>query len=1422
MDIIVTIAKALPVKAMRFFLLFIPVWINTSAAIADIRADDGFPGSQPMVRHDGQQAPIIDIAAPNDHGVSHNRFTHFDVGRAGAILNNSLVSTQTQLGGEIAGNANLSGNQASIIVNEINSTLPSQLNGAIEVAGQSAQVVIANPSGITCDGCGFINAHHAVLTTGQPRIENGRLVGYDVDRGHIEITGQGMENTKTDYTEIIAHSVKINAGLWARKLSIVAGRQQAAADMPDDERLDETQTAAPRFAIDVASLGGMYAGKIALVGTEHGVGVRNAGAIGASVGAFTINMHGQIDNQGKMSGNEIDFNAASFANHGSLYSDGHARITASGHIDNSGTITSRDNLTLNSASFIGATGSSLTAGFRSQEEQQGKGTLELNIDDHVQLRGRTRVAGRIDIIGDGVNVSQGELAGKSISLIARKEDITTRNANLSARCELKLKSRRKINNDNGHLASKTLTLSTPVLSNRYGEIIQSGNIFKAKIDEIDNFHGRIIHKGNGLMKISTRNLNGEYGEMISQSPLVIHGDDLKLDHGLIETYNLNIKSKNLSTVSADIQHTGLGVMKLDVKQALDNQHGKLSSKGGMVIYAHSFDNSKGKVITENDCEVNLPYAQPLLNHKGEIRSNKNLTLGCPGGIDNSYGVLQSLLKLNGSDKGSLLDNRNGLIIASEELLLNNSGINNTHGSINGKKIRLSLKKEGLNNHYGVITSQGDITITSHGGIVSNDFGKIAADHNLSIKTPDMKITNRQTQPAGGLNGSNSLSLKCGSLENQQGQLRSNHAIVIASGALNNSDGLIFTGINPMLPDSMTLSSQPPTAGHQNPSETNPYILLTGGSIENINGRLECVGDLNINTHGKKLDNSQGIIFSLKMLKLHTDNLINRNGNIQSNGSIKAIANDAIIDNSFGHFCSGKKISLYANLLNNSEGIISSGGLLQLGDDRDENNLNLLNQGGDISSGKQLSIKVKEINGSGKITSYGDIGLVIASQKFINQNDIRAQNDFGLYVHGDIDNACQLFAGRQLSLQSDHLHNLKHASLVAPTMRLRVNKQLRNNGLINGDLLQIQADEQIYNGQGRIYGNHLALQTVALSNEKEENQGAVIAARNRMTIGAHLINNDKPGLIYSDGPLMIGDRLNQRYEPYGQALSLNNLGTIESASAMSLDIKQIDNKKSNYSFDQEGNQTVIHYDVGQIFAGGDLFLSSRSESSGGAALLAGGNIYYPSPEVVSDYLAYCASLDATAQPLSDRQDASLGSSPSATSQSSASNGSLSELLDYPPVLPNNGLFRLSAGDHRPTLIETDPEFISPQQFLGTDYLLRQFPPPCRETRRFADGYYERRMLRYQSAYEDVKQAAIIRNNDTDQFKALMDTGAAMARQHNFVTGVAPTERQLTQTAEPLEFVWPVQYEISLPDGSWRNVLVPQLFLSSPPVPGNSGQ
>lgn len=106
--------------------------------------------------------PIVNIATPNGAGLSNNHFRDYNVGANGLILNNATGKTQgTQLGGIILGNPNLKGQAAQVILNQVTGGNRSTLAGYTEVAGQSARVIVANPHGITCQGCGFINTPRA-------------------------------------------------------------------------------------------------------------------------------------------------------------------------------------------------------------------------------------------------------------------------------------------------------------------------------------------------------------------------------------------------------------------------------------------------------------------------------------------------------------------------------------------------------------------------------------------------------------------------------------------------------------------------------------------------------------------------------------------------------------------------------------------------------------------------------------------------------------------------------------------------------------------------------------------------------------------------------------------------------------------------------------------------------------------------------------------------------------------------------------------------------------------------------------------------------------------------------------------------------------------------------------------------------------
>ena len=166
-------------------LVFQPMLANAQSVSA---AGSAPAANQPGVGAAPNGVPLIDIVTPNGTGLSHNKFSDFNVGTPGLILNNFNGEVGTSnLGGVTPGNPNLrNSGPASVILNEVTGGNRSALNGPTEVFGGRADVIIANPNGITCAGCGFINTPHATLTTGVPNIgADGSLMGFTVNSGDV-------------------------------------------------------------------------------------------------------------------------------------------------------------------------------------------------------------------------------------------------------------------------------------------------------------------------------------------------------------------------------------------------------------------------------------------------------------------------------------------------------------------------------------------------------------------------------------------------------------------------------------------------------------------------------------------------------------------------------------------------------------------------------------------------------------------------------------------------------------------------------------------------------------------------------------------------------------------------------------------------------------------------------------------------------------------------------------------------------------------------------------------------------------------------------------------------------------------------------------------------------------------------------------
>ena len=193
---------------------------TTGASVATrIVADPSAPRpQQATVLSTSNGVVQVNIQTPSAAGVSRNTYSQFDVGAQGAILNNSRTNVQTQQGGWVQGNPWLATGNARVILNEVNASNPSQLQGYVEVAGQKAEVVIANPAGIAVNGGGFINASGVTLTTGTPVVNNGSLERYRVTGGSVTVDGLGLDTRTADYTAILTRADHAKVWLWGEAL----------------------------------------------------------------------------------------------------------------------------------------------------------------------------------------------------------------------------------------------------------------------------------------------------------------------------------------------------------------------------------------------------------------------------------------------------------------------------------------------------------------------------------------------------------------------------------------------------------------------------------------------------------------------------------------------------------------------------------------------------------------------------------------------------------------------------------------------------------------------------------------------------------------------------------------------------------------------------------------------------------------------------------------------------------------------------------------------------------------------------------------------------------------------------------------------------------------------------------------------------
>lgn len=532
-----------------------------------LAAEVSVAGGNTQLDKAGNGVPVVNIATPNQSGISHNQYNDFNVGKEGLILNNATGQlTQSQLGGLIQNNPNLqTGHEAKAIINEVVGANRSQLQGYLEVAGKQASVMVANPYGITCDGCGFINTPNVTLTTGKPMMDaNGKLQALEVTQGAISIQGKGLDASKSGALSIISRATEINAQLYAQDLTLIAGSNRV--DAAGHVSALQGKGNVPKVAVDTGALGGMYANRIRLVSSEKGVGV-NLGNLNARQGDIQLDSSGKLTLNNSLAQGNLNVSATEMAlggshksgqdmvlnsqgkltvNNASLNSDQQLALKGSDLVLEQSTISAAKAVTLDSAGKLRTANSTILAGSDVQGKLVGGQTLTLKGTEQQWLNsqlgaGTVLATAQNNLILDegstltgldGVTLQGGtlNLAGKTSSggdATLQGTDLqSTRNSLFSAQGDIHLTFSGNANWQGQLTAGRDLTLQADTLDN-------SGQLAANRHNQItaQSLNNSGLMQAQGSQNLDVRQLDNR-GQLQSAGALTLNADTVN-NRGLI-------------------------------------------------------------------------------------------------------------------------------------------------------------------------------------------------------------------------------------------------------------------------------------------------------------------------------------------------------------------------------------------------------------------------------------------------------------------------------------------------------------------------------------------------------------------------------------------------------------------------------------------------------------------------------------------------------------------------------------------------------------------------------------------------------------------------------------------------------------------------------------------------------------------------
>ena len=1253
---------------------------------------------QPQVEETANGIPLVNITAPSSGGVSRNEYEIFNVPDKGAILNNSYTLSKTELAGYVQGNNNMAERPAKIIVNEVTGTGSTSMDGFLEVAGNRADVVIANPNGITVNGGGFINTGKAFLTTGKP-VYDGKdhLQRFDITGGDILIEGKGLNGKETESLAILSRAVKINAGIWAKDLHITTGANTVDAKTLEASAI-EGKGGRPAFALDTAAIGGMYAGRITLVGTEKGLGVNNSGVWSAEDN-LTLDWNGDLKNSG------------------TIYSKGNTDLRAS-HLENDKTI---------------AAGKDITA----------------SADGHVTNTGT---------MGAGINE-----IGK-----------------LTETGTLEIQSRRVDNRQGNLLAGNRLSISSSSLSNVKGQISGYGT-FHTAAEEIDNTDGKISFIGD--VSIKAKDMANDRGRFTTESSLFLRGNTVTNGKGTI------IAGGDASLYGTSLNNTeGNIITGKDMELVLPwirNREGTLSAKGSMKMAAEKeLDNETGRLLSDGDMDISVSV---LSNKNGTASSGKNIMIKGTR-LDNAGGTLsaQDGITLH-ADRS--VNNIKGKIQSSRDIFLSAAALDNREGKIvSGRNLAVKTKEDLL--LQGKAAGGNNVTFVTEGnlqnrtdvtaGNVLHLSGKTVGNaKDTSLSGKHIFIEAGQVENRGLVQASDTVSIEAGTLDNiGTGKIYGdtirlstaalhNHVDADKEKALEKAQKQAEAAKRDMEKAMEDLAAVQGTDPQGNSPEAEAAESVYLAKKEAFMALQKAATDIYEEIHGMPA----GTAAARKELDIRADRIDNRTGAMLYSGGTLSIrgksrAKTETVDNWGGTVASRGDMSIRADHLANKNANLTFG-MEESGWEQAEPDRVRFNAGGQTYNVLRSRLSPWEIGQEGNRTGPGalDIHYIVHPELYGKEQElplVKYRKGFGWRRHYTTWDSPDW-----------QLPGVKTLGITPPSAP-------PPEGTPAYDVWQAEYDAKLRELEEKIPAYN---DRVHEANRRIEFEDYYLYVSKKKTIAPTLLST-APGTIQSGGDLLLDTD------------TLNKDSAIQAGGTLKAAAGNLSNISTAVKSETLRWNTVTFSEVVRVAMGSKHSRHNHPQDEYEAPALSDAHL----PTVIAKDHASPAISAVTAPSMKDLTvKADAGHTQTLTGQISRN-------------IPNTSIYKINKETTATYLIETDPAFTDRKKFLSSDYMYEQMKwDPDKTMKRLGDGFYEQELVRQQIMELKGTRYLPGYTGDEEEYKALMESGAAFARKYDLKLGIELTKEQMAALTG--DIVWLIREKVVLPGGKTEDVLVPRVYLKA---------